>query len=268
MMLKKTLLPYLSLFALCSALPTAATAAPIPVWLNVQPESYITLTAAAIGGTVTNEVTVGIEGSVHALMDWTMDSAIGPFATVLGIEEFDLFPEDFSLSLDLGQLGGLSATSSALHIGGSGPLAPFFMATGGPGLNPMSWFDLEGTTLSVDDGLLTYEGTGALAGFVPPGTFDFAADPLNGVLPPGSSVKVIEEHIIPGQKANVTLLMPFSFATTVLTTPTDVTVDISGWIVATGMKVVPEPASWLLIGLGMCSVMPMIRRRWQRRRSG
>lgn len=256
------------ILAACALISIAVTAQaePIPVWLGLTPESQLTVTIDALGGSVSASATTGLHGNVHALIDWTEDSIIGPFATMFGVEAFDINADDFGLELDLGpQLGSLMAAAQGVHLGGSGPLASFFQATGGPGLTPMSWFDLAGTTLAADDGVITYEGTGGAGALFPPGTFDFAADPAQFVLPAGSSVKVIEDPIVPGQKANVTLLLPFSVATLLTTDAGGINATISGMIVATGMKIIPEPASWLLIGLGLTGIIPLVRRRFCRR---
>jgi len=265
--MRKTRLSLLSL-AVVVLCVTRASALPIPVWLTLTPDSELTVSVSALDGAVTDSATVPVEGTIHTLMEWIDDSAVGPFTNMLGIEALDLFPGNFELALDLEQFGSAEAAAFDLHVSGSGPLVPFGFVSGGPGLTPTAEFDLDGTTFAIDDGILTYEGVGPISGALPPGTFDFDDDPLNGTLGDGTIGTVIEEPIIPGEKANVTLIVPFSFDTTLIDDPTEITATISGTLVATGMKMIPEPASWVLICLGMTSIVPVVRRRLAARYSG
>ena len=154
----------------------------------------------------------------------------------------------------LGPLGAVFADLIGLGFSTtSGPLA--LVNTSGS----MRPFDLGGTTLSLDQGLITYEATGYAGTLLEPGTFDFNVDPLNFEVDPGPTVKIIEELAQPG-KANVTLLIPISVETQVTTDTTDIKAILNATILATGMKMVPEPTTMVLLGIGVVGFLAVVRR--------
>jgi hypothetical protein len=220
--------------------------------------SFVTVQLAAIMGAATGAATSLVTGSaVATITNDLMDPTFGVVPTQLGLNSIDANLSDIGLTISLGFLGGVSAQLIGTGIGGTGPVVG--------GISPgalMNVFDLAGTTLALNQGVATYKGTGAVGGLLGSGTFDFGASPVALPLPVGSTVKLTEEqNLLDPTKYNVTIMVPLAFIDTITTDPVDVTVQLMGQIILTGMKVVPEPGALALLGLGAVGFIVAVLRR-------
>ena len=258
--MKKLLLSSVAFCALGLLAADPAKAVVVSTTLGIHPSSNISLVLDALGGSTTGGVNVGVSGS----LDITADN-VGVDALALSIDSGSLLLDDGSLGLSLGPLGGVLADLIGIGVSvASGPLT-HVSSSGGVNI-----FDAGGATLSLDSGMITYEATGYAGTLLPPGTFDFASSPLSLVVTPGNTIKLLETPK-DATTNNVSLVIPISVVQSIATSPVDINATLDVLIIATGMKltdngppVIPEPSSWLLIGLGLMSVVPMIRRRLRR----
>lgn len=172
-----------------------------------------------------------------------------PDAFQIAAGEVDL--SDVALSLNLGFLGAVDAGGTGLGASlSSGIVLPTSAMPG------MGTYDLGGAVLSLDQGMITYNGTGPLGGALGSGSFNFeGADAVDFPLPSGTLATVKTDV-----GGGVTVTIPINVTTTVLTDPIDVTAILNGQIVLTGIKV-PEPGTLVLIGMGAVAMIPVIRRR-------
>jgi len=233
---------------------TNAMAAPISVTLGlVTPDSELNISVSALGGTITGSQTIGVSGSATVWLDWIDDPVFGALPTLLGFHDADLSLGPFDISLPIDPLTTIKAESTVLGASLSGPhvsgIAP------GPNSNV---FDVGGTTFSIDDGLVSFVPPPLVP--IVPVEIDFSTSPLDFELPVGSTVSVIEEVVVPGQKANVTVTIPISIVQSIITSPIDVNAVLDGLLVATGMKNIPEPAAVVLMLLGVIGMLPLVRR--------
>jgi len=255
--MKKLVLTSVAFVAMGLLAAQQAKAVVVSTTLTIVPGTTLDIGLSALSGGATADVSLGASGTI----DITADN-VGLDALALSLDDVDIALTDGSLSLDLGVIGTVDADTFGLEVGGSsGALTPL----GG------NVFDAGGTTLALDGGFITYEGGGFLAGLLPPGTFDFDTDPIALEIGVGLASITLLEEAKDAFSNNVTLVIPVSIAQSVITDPVDVDASITSVILATGMKltdnggpVIPEPSSWLLIGLGLMSVVPMIRRRLRR----
>lgn len=259
--MKKLVLSSVAFAAMGLLAATQAKAVVVSTTLGIDPSSSIDIVLDALGGSTTGGVTLGASGTIDATFD-----NVGLSALALSIDSAAIGLTDGTLTLPLGPLGSVIADTIGVGVGASsGALAPVSSVGG------VSIFDAGGTTLSLDTGIITYTATGYAGTLLPPGTFDFGASPLSVAVAGGNTVKVVEA---PKDATSnfVTLVIPISVSQSIITSPVDVNATLTALIIATGMKltdnggpIVPEPASWMLIGLGMMSVVPMVRRRFRKR---
>jgi hypothetical protein len=253
--MKKVLVAFVVIAVGGLMLASPAQAYLISTTLTATPSSSVTLLLSAIGGAATGSATMGVSGTADMTFD--QDLTTPPQAIGVQLDDADFTLSDASLTVSLGFLGGVSAATFSLHLGGEGPMVGATPIGGG-----MSVADFGGTTLELDGGTVTYKGTGAIGGLLGSGTFDFSSAPLALVLPPGSTVTISEALVGVGTTA-VTVDIPLAFMDTITTDPVDVAVDLSGLITLTGLKIfiIPEPATWVMIGLGLVGIIPLVRRK-------
>lgn len=202
-------------------------------------------------GGATVSAPANVSGTIHA----TIRNA--PFAAAMQMHGAALDLSDVSLSLDLGGSDGtVDAESLGLRLHISGP--PIFASTM---VGVISTFDLGGTDVAIDDGEFSYEGSGPVGGQVGQGTFDFDANPLSFVLPPGSTIETIEDFISSPVFTSITVEVPLALSHAIATDPIPLDFGIAGTLLLTGRFWWPEPGTWLLLAMGMAGLIPLIRRR-------
>lgn len=274
--MKRTTRIVAALAAIVAVGLSAGVASAKPVHLSIDStQSSISLTIGALGGAVTAAATASVAddlppaeppyptpatglfpnagfGVYSGGADASLD-CIGttPDAFTIYAGEGDL--SDISLSLSLGFLGAVNAAGVGLGLSLSGPtLLP---SSAMPG---MGTYDLAGLTLSIDQGQITYQGTGAIGGALGTGTFNFGDpdDAISITLGPGQATGIVKVDA----NGCMTLTIPINILTTVTTDPIDVTAQLQGQLVLTGCKV-PEPGTLVLLGLAGLGLVPVIRRR-------
>ena len=246
----------LACFIFCVLTATAhrrAEAIVLPVDVTVAPISNLDLTLNALAGSTTGGVNVGVSGMASLTVD-----NVGVDALALTVDSGSLALGNGTLGLGLGPLGGVLA--ELVDIGVSMQSGPLVHVSSAGGVNI---FDAVGTTLSLDSGMITYEATGYAGTLLPPGTFNFANDPLSLVVGPGSTIKLLEE-VKDATSNNVSLVIPISISQSITTSPVDINAVLNVLIVATGIKVIPEPSAIVLLGIGVAGFFAVIRRHRRR----
>lgn len=250
--MKKLLLSLTAIACLGLVAARPAQAVVVSTWLEFTPNSSIEIFLDALGGTTTAATTLNVlaGSTIHVTLD-----NVGVDALALSIDDADINLSDGTLDLQLGVLGGVTAATFGLGVSAvSGALTPL----GG------NMFDAGGTTLALDQGIITYEGTGFAGTLLDPGTFDFVTDPLALDVPGGAAtVKIFEEAVSP-TKNNVTLVIPISVTQSLTSDTTDINATINALLIATGMKVIPEPTTFVLLGIGVAGFIAVARRRRQK----
>jgi len=231
-------------------------AAPVSTTLRIVDSgpsaSFISIGLEALGGLITSDITTFISGEFHVTMD-----NVGVQTLSLTIDNASLALSDVNVNIDLGFLGGVAGELTGTTLSMSG--VPHAQLPHSAGMT--SFFDLGGDTISIDSGLLTYEGTGSIGGVLGSGTLDLAVSPLGFELPSGATIRILESAVSP-TKNNVTLLVPLSIpSTTLVTDPIDVSASLTALLIATGMTIVPEPGSLVLLGIGVVGLLTVLARR-------
>lgn len=166
-----------------------------------------------------------------------------------------------SMTIPLEFLGSLSV--GATGIGGtislSGPLNGINPIGGDPGSNE---YDLTGQSLTLNAGSLTYGGSGLIASQISPGGIDFGADSESFAFAPGAKALVNLGSPQPFNSA-MTLTVPVSLSTSIITLPIQIDAILTGTLVFTGLRVA-EPGTFVLLAMGMVGMVPVVRRRMQR----
>ncbi|MBX7168059.1 MAG: PEP-CTERM sorting domain-containing protein [Pirellulales bacterium] len=250
-----------ALLALC-AQPALAT--PTPVTLTLTPASVLTLTVAALGS-VTGTTTTTLTGTQGI----TLDDGV-PTATSMTLDGGNINLSDASLFLNLGfLLGGVNAGIKNGHLTG-------LVSTGSVPLNYTAgtWNytfdpgDPSGgnlTSAGIDNGILTYNGTGIIGSLLGSGTLDFSTSPANFDLPPLGQVATLTQTLLGSSGVSttykITMSAPINVAQSVLTAPVQVDATLVGGIVATGTYVVaPEPSTIVLLGIALAGLVAMRRK--------
>jgi len=236
-----------------SALPVSLQVDPSASSLNIS----ITVIDEMFGGTASQAVS--LHGDVTAALSLTVDPLFGEIPSALQVLSADLSLDGIDYDIPVQFFGFLHATSPSLGANLASP------ATSGilPGAN-QNVFDLGGGAMTIDSGLLSFDPFGPITGFGDL-SVDFAQQSSTFTMPPGSTVKVIEDRVAP-QRTNLTLMVPISVTGTLRTSPIPITAQLSGLLVATGMKLVPEPGSFLLLAIGALLVQGLWLRMLHRNR--
>ena len=236
-------------------MPATVLAAPLSLQVDAA-ASDVSLTVmfldSMFGGSGTGSASVS--GNLNLDVDWTTDPLLGSVPSSLEVVAGDVELGGMAFEAWVGFFGFVDITADLLE---SSLVSP--RATGIAPATGMNVFDLSGTTLSIDAGLLSFDAFGPITGFGDL-SVDFAQQPAEFVALPGSTVKLVEEPLSP-QQSQVTLVLPLNLASTLRSSPVDVTATITGQLIATGIRLVPEPSGLLLLAVGIVSFYA-VRRRW------
>ncbi len=234
-----------------------AKAAPIGTTLTLTTDSSLTVFVSTLGGATTGALTTAASGTA----DVTFDDAAPPSSTI-EITDAEVDLADGSIFLDLSLFGGVEAaligagintlTTDAAALTETAPLGNPFTSTFDPGAGT-------GLTASIDEGALTYNGTGALGGILGMGTFDFATDPLSFSLGSVGQIGLVTQSQS-GTLVDVTVSVPVSFSDQIATDPVTIDVVVSGQLILTGSYIIPEPSTLVLLGLAGLGLVPVWRR--------
>lgn len=244
-------------------------AAPVSTTLTLTGAAGANLFIAAIGGAVTALIPFDITGTINVTFDNPIQPGFpsGSDTTGIALTGANIDLSDESLELSLGFLGGVSGAivGAGINVLDSNGYIPL---TNTDAADPFEYsFDPGGgspTELSIDQGLFTYLGTGPLGGALGSGTVDFGADPVGALIPSIGQVGLVTQDLVVignGATTYVVVSAPLTFSDTILTDPIDVDVDLSGALFATGFYTyVPEPSSFVLLGIAIVGLIPMWRR--------
>ncbi|MBX7166136.1 MAG: PEP-CTERM sorting domain-containing protein [Pirellulales bacterium] len=198
-----------------------------------------------------------------------------PLATSMQFTGGQINLADQTLNLNLGALGVIRAgffntSMNALNSTLSVPLT----YTGGV------WnysFDPGDTTAgnvvssSINQGLLTYAGSGAIALLLGSGTLDFSTDPVNAEIPSLGQIGTLTQTLLGSGGGSTTygvlLSAPLSIFTSI-DSDLGINATLQGVIQATGSYVcVPEPSTLVLLGVAAAGVLPLVRRAKRNRKA-
>ncbi|MBX7167327.1 MAG: hypothetical protein K1X74_13435 [Pirellulales bacterium] len=285
-LMKKTI-SCVALAALAGLCASSAHAAPVSVSLTLQPSSILSLTVNALGG-ITASTTTVLSGNQNVTIDnGDMRVAVGnitvpDLADTISLDGGLINISDASLNLNLGPLGtvlagfqnakltGLTSTGN-LPLNYIGGFATYNFDPGDP-------FGGNVTSTSINNGVLTYSGSGAVALLLGSGTLDFATDPVGFDLPELGDVATLNQSetflgastmgsmICSTYNVDVLLSAPLSVSQNILTDPIDVLAILQGQIVASGSYLytvcvpIPEPSSIVLLGIASIGMLPLVRR--------
>lgn len=212
----------------------------------------ITSRQVFVAGVLVDSANVAVSGSMNV----TLQNGPEPVALALGVNSAALGLEDFMLDISLGFGGGIIMSTTGWTLDAGGPLTAASAISGST-----STIDLGGASLSLNEGLVTYQGTGLIGGF---GTGDFSAEPLDFALPPGSTIQVTEADL-GGGMTGVTVELPLSVAQSLTTDPLLQELGFVGQLTLTGFKIIPEPGAAVLLALGIAGLLPILCRRMRAR---
>lgn len=251
-----------------------AQAASVPIQLTLTDDAGANLFIAAIGGVVTASIPFDISGTIDVSLDEAISGNLVPDELVnnttgIALTGADIDLSDESLSLSLGLLGGVDGAIVGAGINTLDSNGNIALTTTNP-TNPFEYsFDPGGgnpTSLAIDQGQFTYLGFGPLGGALGSGTIDFSSEPVEAELPSLGQIGLVTQDVVAqiGNTVTVDVVVsaPLTFSDTILTDPIDVTVDLSGALVATGFYtyIVPEPSTLVLLGIAFVGLIPMWRR--------
>ena len=241
MILNRLRLPLVAL-VLCAPLiafdeADAATINP----MTVQPGSSLNIVVEIFGGIISETLTTNISGEIAPVVLGWVDTPGGPLPDPLEIQ---------GAALDLSDAASIPGAPLLIEIFGvgagfSGPEVNGFLPSGN-----MNTFDLQGYTLELNQGQLVLSG---LANAV----IDLNTSPLVLTIPDPMTVtaKVTETPTLDPLVFDVTMEIDLDFMVTVPPMPPDLPVEIdvfvSGTIISTGTKIVPEPSALALVGFGI-----------------
>ncbi len=261
---------------------STAKAAPVEVVLTLTSDSGVELFVETFDFAVTSITPLDWTGTMNVILD---DEE--PPSSTIAFNGSDIDWSDETLFLDLGLFGGVDAALVNMNINitstGAVPITP---AGGGPPFD--GTFDPSDSSLGnvtsgvIDEGALTFFGTGGLGGVLGEGTIDFSEDNLNFDLPePQPNISMISQSAknfigsgggFETFEVDVLLTMPLQVFDTITTDPVDINYTVEGTIFATGSyqiveQIIPEPSTFVLLGVGAMAMVPLMRRWRQQRRS-
>ncbi len=229
-----------SLAAFLITFASAASASMMSaVNLTLSTDSIITLRLDVLTGFVTNSTSAMLGGTALVWLGCHEDPVFGTVPDLLQLESLDVVIADASLTAEHGFLGALSVHLLDVKAGGTSP-----QLTGTVIGTSQSKFDAGGTTLTLVDGLITYEGLGAFFGQVGTGQIDLGSDPRGDQFPTGSTLAVMLTPTVDPEKYLVNLNLPINAALiSLLTDPIVVDATMTGLIAASGIKMITIGAS-------------------------
>ncbi len=245
---------------------------PVSFTATLTTDSTATILISMIQGATTASTAVDISGTI----DVTIDSGLDTFAiaasgtsSTISLDDSEIELSDESLLVSLGLWGAFEFQTLGMGINGlstNGPIA--LTPTGSIDPFPYTFDPGAGapTELNIDEGLLSYVGSGSLGSQIGSGNFSYSTDPINATLASAGQVGLLTQDVtIAGNTIVVDVLIsaPLDFAYTI--DPPDlgmVDLEFSGVIVATGnyTTIVPEPSSAVLLGLAVVGLIPLWRR--------
>ncbi len=268
--MKKLSLTCMALAAMV-AFGQTAKAAPVSTQLTLTGASGVNLFISTLGGAVTADIPFDITGTIDITLEDQIDDGVsGTATTAIALDDAAIDLSDQSLNLSLGFLGGVEgeitgaginqlSSNGNIPLTNTNPTDPFTYTFDPGGGSP--------TSITIDEGLFTYLGTGPVGGLLGSGTLDFASDPIAAELGPVGQIGLVTQDI-GAQVGNtvtvdVVVSAPLTFADTLLTDPVTLDVDLSGALVATGFYtyvIIPEPSTLVLLGIAFVGLVPVWRR--------
>ncbi len=234
-----------------------ANAASVSPTLTLTTDSSLTVFVSTLGGATTGSLVSQLSGT----LDVTIDDQT-PVSSTISVDDGEIDLSDDSLFLDLSLFGGVDAATIGLGVNAITSDTVALTNTSG-GLNPFtSTFDPgagTGLAATIDEGVLTYNGTGPLGGILGMGTFDFTTDNLSFTLGSVGQIGLLTQNQT-GNTVDVTVSVPVSFIDQIATDPVTIDITLTGAIVATGQYIIPEPSTLVLLGLAGLGLVPAWRR--------
>ena len=250
----------LAALAVWSAAPAGAEIIPVNLQLDPPAAPVNTLDVSITvdvtgGGSIADGDTTTASGNMLADLHATFDPA--HLATVTGLEFTGgtMAFTDMSFLLDFSVFGSIAAASQGMQATPDTPVPPGSVTgTTFPGLEHDVIFNA---------GTVDFTPSGPIAGSLSPFTYSLSANPLavtNNA--PGTLTVSAPTIVALNATYDVFLSIPVDFSEIMLQDP-DVSVELSGTgtIQASGqfVRVIPEPASGVLLALG--AVAALLRRR-------
>ncbi len=266
---------YLAVSLACAVMvcSQSAKAAPVSTQLTLTDDAEVDLFISTLGGAVTALLPFEIDGTIDVTLDMAISGPLGSpvdNTTGLSLDGAAISLSDQTLDLNLAFLGGVEgeivdaeinqlSSDGIIPTTNTNPTNPFEYTfdPGGAGA---------GTDLAIDSGVLTYLGTGPVGGLLGSGTLDFASDPVSATLDSVGQIGLVTQDVVAqvGDTVTVNVIVsaPLTFMDTILTDPVTLDVDLSGALVATGFYtyIVPEPSTFVLLGVALLGLIPMWRR--------
>ncbi|MBX7166237.1 MAG: PEP-CTERM sorting domain-containing protein [Pirellulales bacterium] len=237
---------------------TRSFAAPAYVHLNLAGSSLL-LTIDALGA-----ITATVGFNPTGTQEIFFDDGCDPTSMTFDHGDFSL--SDQTLQLNLGALGNVRVGFAGVKLGG-------LVSTGNVPLNYTggTWnytFDPGDptggnvTSIAIDEGLLTYVGSGAISLLLGSGTLDFATDPVIADLPSLGQTGTLTRTLLSSASSSysVVLSAPLSVYTAV-DSDLGIYATLQGVILATGTYMcVPEPSTLVLLSIALVGLIPICRR--------